>query len=412
MSLPVYITLITAVIAAQTTTSQPFEVSSIDLTAAIIKNIKFEGELSKLSQAEQDAYLKQLDIKAEVGEKIPRSVLAESPQAAEIVLNSRTMEKALMDAVLELEQTRLLPSLNEQERKEIKDSVTSAMNRAHTIVDAHLSDIIPKDVINNRIEKLTTSIINRIDCVTTYAMKQKPDEKILDQIMSEFEERLKDSKERAVKRLERFTKDSNSEDAEKQADLKLREMESIINEVLNPLHSSILTATSPRELLDLNKNPDKILPGYSEVVKKWTESYGKFSSEKFKERTKQHMPKTPEQIKQLTMANYMKLQADHVTDVAVNDLLNVDILSQSDAATNLKTISQTAVKPLDVSGGDIAASNDTVETANIETDKNSISSLAVVHHFAAMGIVFVTVMIVVIVAVSCWRSRGEPTQNN
>jgi hypothetical protein len=284
MSLPVYITLITAVIAAQTTTSQPFEVSSIDLTAAIIKNIKFEGELSKLSQAEQDAYLKQLDIKAEVGEKIPRSVLAESPQAAEIVLNSRTtvlqydnaelnqltMEKALMDAVLELEQTRLLPSLNEQERKEIKDSVTSAMNRAHTIVDAHLSDIIPKDVINNRIEKLTTSIINRIDCVTTYAMKQKPDEKILDQIMSEFEERLKDSKERAVKRLERFTKDSNSEDAEKQADLKLREMESIINEVLNPLHSSILTATSPRELLDLNKNPDKILPGYSEVVKKWT----------------------------------------------------------------------------------------------------------------------------------------------
>lgn len=431
MSLPVYITLITSVIAAQTTTSQTFEVSRKDLMSAIIKNVKFMGELSKLSQAEQQAYLEQLDIEAKAAEKIPRTVLAESRQAAEIILRSRTtllqydntelnhltMKKSLMDTVLKLEQTRLLPSLNEQERKEIKDSVTSTMNQAHTIVDAHLNDIIPKDVINRKVEKMTTSIVNRIDSVTTYAMKQKPDEKKLDKSISEFEKRLKESKERAVRRLERFerfAKDSSPENAAKLADRKLREMGRIIDEVLHPLHSSILTATSPRELLKLNKNPDKILPGYSEVVKQWAEFHSKVSSERFKERTKRHKPKSPEQIKRETMVLYMKLQADRAADAVADDLLNMDMLPKSDAGTNLKTISPSAVKPLDVSGGsggsggDIIASNEIAETADTEMDKNSISFLAAVRNFASIGIVFVAVMIVVIFAVIHRRSRRAP----
>jgi len=418
MYLSIHTALIIAIIAIQTVAKESFEVDRDSITTMIMKNIRFEGELSKLSETERAAYLQRLDVEETAAAKIPHPVFAGNSDTAEIVLCSRithlryddmelnhlTIEKALMDAVLVLEQTRFLPSLNEQDRKDLEESVVRTMNRANAIVSTHLSDIIPKDIIDKATQRITTDLIGRIGNITTYAMKRKPDAEELDQLLHVFEERLKLSRERAVTRLERAEQlMKKSEGNDNQTDIKLHEMERIIDEVLHPLQRSLLTATSPRELLKLNKNPDQILPGYSEVVKQWTERYNKVSNERFKQKREQQKQELKHQI----MMQHLKAEADHIAnhtiDASTQEMLNADAPTEPNVSTNLDINSQTETETP-------TKTETPSETENNEIHgSQGVSTLAIV---STIGLGTLAIAFLAILAINKGRRQKNASGSN
>jgi hypothetical protein len=330
MNLQIRVLLLASIGVASALADAPFEVSREAIAAAITNNIRFYGELSTFSATERAAYLQQLDVAGKAARRVPKTVFASSRAAAELILrsgithlryddmqlNRLTVEKAVMDAALAVEQTRLLPSLDESSRKGIEGSINRTLNRARTIVIRDLSDVIPGDLIEKATQQLRDDLVRRIDDITTYAMKQKPDTRDLDRLLDVFQERLELSKQRAVVRLERLEKlmkDHKSEGDAKQPDAKRREMERIIDEVLSPLRRSLLRATSPPGLLELNRNPDRILAGYSELVKQWSQRLRTVSSERF--------GKGLEEQRRKQMLERMRFQSNSIADTAIRDLV-------------------------------------------------------------------------------------------
>jgi hypothetical protein len=190
----------------------PHEVGRERITAAVVEKIRFEGELAAWSDAERTAFLEELGIDRMAATCVPKTALASSRAAADAVLrscvthlgyndrelNRLAVEKALMDAVLILEQTRYLPRLDEQGRARLQQSVTETMDRAEGIVSAQLSDIIPREEIEKAGRHAVSDLLQRMNDVTSYQMKQAADAKELDRLLHVFEERLTISRERAV----------------------------------------------------------------------------------------------------------------------------------------------------------------------------------------------------------------------
>jgi hypothetical protein len=254
-------------------------------------NILFSRELSMWSEAQRDEYLKQFEIPARAMELTPKGIdvassrIADAAAAAaaatlefnDVDLNRLTIEKALMDQVLLLEQARLLPSLDQKAAESLKTDVLHTVDSANAIIRKHLGDILPGQKIDEMTRRLRDDLIPMIQDPTTYWMKQRPDPDGLQRLLQVFEERLALSRDRAVTRLHLVDASRDaanaSGDEPSRAARRDREMQDIIDEVLSPLRKGLLTTTSPPQLLELNQNPDRIVPGYSATVRQWSERY-------------------------------------------------------------------------------------------------------------------------------------------
>lgn len=269
----------------------PFLVTPEEMARRITNGVTFSGDLSAWPEAKRAEYLQELGIQAKAMKLAPGGITAASSGAAEAVftaagatlkfddmeLNQLTIEKTLMDQMLLLEQTKLLPSLDQKARESMRADILRTVDAACAVIDRHLGDIIPGELIDQMTQRLGENLVRRIHDPTTYAMKQHPDSGELDRLLTVFEERLALSRDRAVTRLGAVAVSTAASDSPDdqilRAAQKDREMENILEEVLSPLGKGLLTMTSPPHLLELNKDPDRVLPGYSATVRQWSERY-------------------------------------------------------------------------------------------------------------------------------------------
>jgi|GEM_PF-6560701 len=234
--------------------------------------------------------MEHLGVRERIRTWAPRAPVAQSVGAAMRVLQPRVLildyndldlnrlavEKSIADTLLVLEQTRLLPVPSSQDRTALQTLVRETMRKAETLVQQHFGDIVSPDLIHRQTSATTDRLVAEIDDPGVYCLKQRPDAAQVDQMMMDLEGRLRGLRERAVTRLREVKEGMESRrgvegQADDSAAILDRVQGAIISEAMEGILHSIRKATSPLKMQELNRNPDRILPGYSALVKAYVD---------------------------------------------------------------------------------------------------------------------------------------------
>ena len=255
--------------------------------AGIIAKFTVTPAFRALPNDARTTLLKQVDAQRVARMTLPLSIRARSTQDAAFVLRhlvfsirpkattnveylQLAIQKSCLDVVLHCETSRNLPHLSQRESKELRLGVEYVLGEARRAIHESFPGVFTMAEIDGALGRKRSLWTRRIEDPRTYAMKKVMSRQELASIVASAQVSM-EKKQAAIRaRLSRralATRGASKKAIEVIAQHARREM---LNKLLRPYGKGLHRGSSPAKLRTMRVDADDVVPGYSEVERKWT----------------------------------------------------------------------------------------------------------------------------------------------